>query len=102
MIQDLRFAIRTLLRNPGFTAAAVVVLALGIGANTAIFSVVHGVMLKRLPYSGQDRIQMIYLTNVQQNRVEDPLSAADFQDLRDQNRSFEKLAVYQNGAGLVL
>src|ERR1043165_5763374 len=71
MIQDLRYAIRTLLRKPGFAAAAIVVLALGIGANTAIFSVVHGVMLKRLPYSSQERIQLIYMTHVQQNRLDE-------------------------------
>ncbi len=102
MIQDLKYAIRTLLRKPGFTAAAIIVLALGVGANTAIFSVVHGVMLKRLPYSNQERIQLIYMTNLQQNRIEEPLSVADFLDLRDQNRAFEKMAAYQRGAGLIL
>src|SRR5690242_3310184 len=102
MIHDLRYAVRMLLRKPGFTAAAIVVLAFGIGANTAIFSVVHGVMLKRLPYANPDRIHLIYMTNTQQNRFEEPLSAADFLDIRDQSRAFETVAAYQRGAGLIL
>src|SRR4051812_8501200 len=94
--QDVRFGIRTLLRKPGFTAAAVVALALGIGANTAIFSVVNGILLRPLPYPQQDRIMMIFEENPQQNRTRGPFSQPDFSDLMAQSRTFEKVAAYSN------
>ena len=77
LIQDIRYGVRTLLRKPGFTVAAVVALALGIGANTAIFSFVHGVLLRSLPYPNQDRVQLIFGTIVQQNLSDMPLSLQD-------------------------
>jgi len=61
--QDLRFGLRTLMKSPGFSAVAVLTLALGIGANTAVFSVINGVVIRPLPYEGGDRIVLI-----QQNR----------------------------------
>ncbi len=90
---DIRYARRTLLRTPGFAAAAVITLALGIGANTAIFSVVDAVALRSLPYPHAERILMLY------GRLEDgdtsTLSPADFLDFRRDCRSFENLAGYR-------
>ena len=102
LIQDIRYGFRTLIRKPAFTAAAVLALAVGIGANTAIFSIVNGILLRPLPYPDQDRIQMVYMTNVQQQRFDDPFSVADYLDLRNQNHSFEKIAGYSNGFGFTL
>jgi putative ABC transport system permease protein len=70
-LQDLRYGARTLLKNPGFTLIAVITLSLGIGANTAVFSVVYGVLLKPLPYKDAERIVVA--------RVSQP----DFRDLKE-------------------
>src|SRR5215475_14372544 len=79
---DLRYALRVLRREPGFTLVAVLTLALGIGANTAIFSVVHAVLLRPLPYRDVDRL------------VVGPVSPPDFRDLRQANRVFDRTAMW--------
>ncbi len=84
--QDLRYGARQLMRNPGFAAAAILTLALGIGANTAIFSVVRGVLLKPLAYSDPDRIVVMLMEG------RNPVSPADFLDWRAQSRSFSGMA----------
>lgn len=93
LMQDLRFGLRLLLKNPGFAIGAIVTLALGIGANTAIFSVVDGVLLRPLPYPDPDRIVRIYGTD-EQGRIHENLSPMDFEDWRDQSASFESLGAY--------
>ena len=89
---DLRFAWRSLWKNPALTAIAVAALALGIGANTAIFSVVHGVLLSPLPYPEPERIVRLIDTNPQANLPRFPTSPPDFVDWRTQNKVFSHLA----------
>ena len=92
LLQDLRFAFRTLLKNGGFTLLAVLTLALGIGAATAIFSVIYGVLLRPLPYTEPDRLMAVFEVNNKGgwSRLADP----NFDDFRDQNRSFQSIAKY--------
>jgi putative ABC transport system permease protein len=94
-IQDLRFGVRILMKNRGFTLIAVLTLALGIGANTAIFSIVNGVLLKPLPYDEPDRL--VWLSEYTVNSGEGALSYPNFADWRAQNRVFEKIGVYNDG-----
>jgi putative ABC transport system permease protein len=91
-IQDLRYALRQLRKKPGFTAVAVLTLALGIGATTAIFSVVYSVLLRPLPYSDPNQIVAIFevRTDGGRSRLADP----NFDDFRDQSRSFQAIAKY--------
>jgi predicted permease len=96
MLNDLRYALRMLLKNPGFTTVAVLTLALGIGANTAIFSVINGVLLKPLAYRDRERI----VTILQQGMY--PVAAADFLDWRAQNQSFETLAAAEAWGGTLM
>ena len=94
LTQDIRFALRTFRKNPGFTAVALLTLALGIGANTAIFSVVNAVLIRALPYEQPEALVVLW-GNVQRAVVERRgTSYPDFHDWRAQNKSFEDLAVY--------
>lgn len=96
LILDLRYGIRTLVRKPGFTAVAIVTLALGIGANSAIFSVVNAVLLRRLPYKDPTRLVGVWATN--RNTGENQENANDrlFVAWRDRNQVFESIAGYLN------
>jgi putative ABC transport system permease protein len=91
MGKDLRFAVRMLRQSPGFTLMAVVALALGIGANTAIFSVVNSVMLSRLPFENPDRLAMIWEQSPRTGKT-NVVNPLNFIDWRDRNQSFERLA----------
>jgi putative ABC transport system permease protein len=93
--QDLRYGLRMLLKHPGFTTIAVLTLALGIGANTAIFSVVNAVLLKPLPYAEPERLVWLWDTIPQVPTA--PTSLPEFLDWKEQNRSFEQLAAFQSG-----
>ena len=96
LLQDVRFAIRSLIKRPGFTAVAALTLALGIGANTTIFSLVHGILLKPLPYPDAERIVEIWnrWDDSPQARLADP----EFLAYREGNRSFEAMAAFGFGA----
>lgn len=90
--QDLRYGMRSLLRKPGFTLTAVIALALGIGANSAIFSVINGVLLRSLAYRDADSIVMVWEKNFQRGRSQNSVSPANFLDWKKQSVSFEQFA----------
>ena len=90
--QDLRYAGRMQLKNPGFTVVAVIALALGIGANTAIFSVVNSVLLRPLPYKDPERLVMVWEDASKFGYPHDTPAAANYVDWRDQNTVFEGMA----------
>ena len=95
--QDLSYGARMLLKNPGFTLVAVLTLALGIGANTAIFSVVNAVLLRPLPYIDPDRIvTLASITDDAPSALAQQVSIPDFQDWHDQSSSFEAMAYYSS------
>ena len=93
LLQDLRFGVRTLRKAPGLTVVAVIALALGIGANTAMFSIVNAVLLQPLPYAEPDRLLQLY-TSMPQFR-EASVSYPNFLDWKERSRSFELMAAYR-------
>ncbi|MEP6821889.1 MAG: ABC transporter permease [Chthoniobacterales bacterium] len=99
MLNDLRYGLRQLLKHPAFTIVAVLTLALGIGANTAIFSVVNALLLKPLPFPAPDQLVAFGMTNTRHSDMKDQLgslSYPDFFDFREQNRTLANLAIYRD------
>ncbi|HWS90077.1 MAG TPA: ABC transporter permease [Pyrinomonadaceae bacterium] len=94
MLQDVKFGARTLMKNRGFTLVAVLTLAVGIGANTAIFSVVEAVLLRPLPYDNADRVVMLWEHNRVRNRPRNVVNPGNLMDWRDQSGSFEEVAAF--------
>jgi putative ABC transport system permease protein len=99
LAQDVRFALRGLLRSPGFSAVALLTLALGIGANSAIFSVVRSVLLRPLPYPQSERLVQLWTDHRSRGRTQPEwLTPPEFVDWRDGNRTFASMAAYQGWA----
>src|ERR687891_526920 len=94
LVQDLRYGTRTLLKNPGFAALAVLTLGLGIGANTAIFSVIDGVLLKPLPYANGDRLVLIQQQTPLARQQNFPVSITELYDYRKQLASFDGIVEF--------
>ena len=97
LLQDLRYGARMLRKRPGFTLIAVITLALGIGANTAIFSVVNAVLLRSLPFPENDRLMQMFLNNPETAKGRGGYGNADFLALKERNQSFEKVAAFAPG-----
>ena len=93
-LQDLRYALRMMIRNPGFTLAAILTMGLGIGANTAIFSVVNGVLLRPLPLPRPERLMTAWMERYDGTGGENPFSESDYLDWKAQSRSFAHLAAF--------
>jgi putative ABC transport system permease protein len=98
LIPDLRFGARMLMKNPGFTAVAVLTLGLGIGANTAVFSVVNAVLLRPLPFDSPERLVALGQTGARDRENLSQFSFRNFADLRDQTKVFERLAAYYSNS----
>jgi hypothetical protein len=93
-VQDLKYTLRQLARRPGFAVVLVVTLALGIGANTAVFSVVDGVLLRPLPYPESDRLTVVWTQFPTMDLMEFPASWPEYDDYRTQSRSWEELGLW--------
>lgn len=100
LLQDLRYAIRTLLKKPAFTLVAIVTLALGIGATTAIFTVVDAALLRTLPYKSPDRLFHVWESTPQKEYGQREFSYPDYQDYQ-KNQAFDGLAAYTGGGGIM-
>jgi predicted permease len=98
LLQDLRYGLRMLRASPGFTLAAVLTLALGIGANSAIFSVINGLLLQPLPYPGSERLVYVYNTYPKMNVEMAGTSIPDYLDRRGNAAALEDLAMYHNAS----
>lgn len=97
LLHDIRLAGRSLRRSPGFTTVALLTLALGIGANAAMFSIVDGVLLRPLPYPEPGELVRVHQASLEEGVFQERFSPVDFEDWREQTRSFEAMAAYLHG-----
>ncbi len=97
MLSDLRFTLRSLRKSPGFTAIAVITLALGLGVNTTMFSIVNAVLFRGLPYEDQDALVSISLANPEKGWERQQLSMQEFTDLQEEVKSYESISAMQSG-----
>src|SRR5437764_2070148 len=102
LLQDFRYAVRTLRRSAGLTLVIVASLAIGIGANTAIFSVVNALLLEPLPYPQADRLAVLWLRSPGINIPQDWPSPGQYLDIKDENRSFDELSISRGRSGTLL
>src|SRR5690349_11901298 len=100
--KDLRYGLRMLAKKPGFTIVAVVTLALGIGANTAIFSVVNGLLLRPLPYQDSERLAIIWTHSPGANVEQDWPSPGQYSAVKSETTCFEDVAIAQGGNGIII
>src|ERR1044071_9168393 len=98
-LQDLRYALRTLRRSAGLTAIIVTSLAIGIGANSAIFSVVNALLIKPLPYPDPDRLAVLWLRSPGINIPQDWPSPGQYFDVQNENHSFAEMSISQGRSG---
>src|SRR5215472_15574222 len=98
ILRDLSYSARTLLRTPGFAIMAIVVMALGIGANTALFSVVHSVLLKPLPFADPDRLVMLYERSVDTNYPFNVIAPGVYAEWKTDAKSFQNMAIFGSGS----
>ncbi|HWA55873.1 MAG TPA: ABC transporter permease, partial [Gemmatimonadales bacterium] len=101
LLHDLRLSLRRLLREPGFTLAAILTLALGVGANIAVFSLVEAVLLRPLPYPEADRLAVVHHRDIRTGLTKDYIGLGDYIDLTTQAHSFTVLGAYGTGQGTV-
>ena len=101
-LQDVRYGLRTLRRSPGLTLVIIASLAIGIGANSAIFSVVNALLLKPLPYPDPDRLVVLWLRSPGVNIPQDWPSPGQYIDVKTENRSFEEMSISQGRAGTLM
>jgi len=94
--QDVRYGLRMLAKSPGFTFVVVITLALGVGANTAIFSMVHSVLLQRLPFKDPGQLYTLWERNLKMGYEQNPPAAANFRDWRERNSVFEQMAAFDS------
>ena len=101
-MRDLRFALRSMRRNLGFTTVVVLTLALGVGASTAVFSVVEGILLRPLPFPEPDELAVVWQNDRASGTVRENASTSDYYDYLDRNHTFRDLAIYGSGTAVLV